>query len=33
MEMLQADHQTVQELFQQYEAAGDLDTKQQLLAS
>jgi hemerythrin superfamily protein len=30
VEMLEADHRKVRELFQQYEATGDLDAKQQL---
>jgi hemerythrin superfamily protein len=30
MEMLEADHRKVRELFQQYEAAGELDAKQQI---
>ena len=30
VEMLEADHRKVRELFQQYEAAGDLDAKQQI---
>ena len=30
VEMLEADHRKMRELFQQYEAAGDLDAKQQV---
>jgi hypothetical protein len=30
VEMLEADHRKVRELFQQYEAAGELDAKQQI---
>jgi hemerythrin superfamily protein len=30
VEMLEADHRKVEELFQQYEAAGDLDAQQQI---